>query len=257
VGNSSAARRPLAFFALVFALAVPFWLIGGALGWVLLPGLPVTALMAICPGIAALILVRNEDGSAGVTALLKRGIDTTRIRALWYAPILLLMPCIMVLAFAMQRVMGVAVPVPDVSIASALLLCLLFFAGAFCEELGWSGYVTDPLQDRWGVLPAAILLGAVWATFHFVALLQAHHSLEWIAWWSLGTVASRVLIVWLYDNTGKSVFAATLFHMTVNVTWQLFPVHGSFFDPRITGLITVGAAMLVALIWRPRKPARS
>jgi hypothetical protein len=87
-------------------------------------------------------------------------------------------------------------------------------------------------------LAEQLLMGIVWAAFHYVALLQANRSLIWIAWWSLWTVALRVIIVWVYNNTGKSVFAASLFHATINVTWQLFPVRGSFFDPRITCSIT-------------------
>jgi uncharacterized protein len=104
--------------------------------------------------------------------------------------------------------------------------------------LGWSGYVTDPLQERWGWLRASLILGVVWALWHYIALVQAHRSVEWIAWWTLGTVAARVIMVWLYNNTGKSVFATILFHMMINLTWQLFPVRGSYFDPRVSGIIS-------------------
>jgi hypothetical protein len=112
------------------------------------------------------------------------------------------------------------------------------------------------LQDRWNTLTAAILLGAVWATWHWVPLVQAHRSLAWIAWWSLGTVGLRVLIVWLYNNTGKSVFAAALFHDMVNVSWLLFPNYGSHWDPRINGLIAVFVAAVVTVVWGPRTLAR-
>jgi hypothetical protein len=99
-------------------------------------------------------------------------------------------------------------------------------------------------------------VGLGWAVFHYVALLQAHRSLEWIAWWSLWTVALRFIIVWLYNNAGKSVFAAVLFHTTINVTWQLFPIQGSFFDPRVTGIITALVAAAVIIFWEPRTLAR-
>jgi hypothetical protein len=36
-------------------------------------------------------------------------------------------------------------------------------------------------------------------------LLQHGRSTGWIAWWSLSTVAHRVLITWIYNNTGRSV----------------------------------------------------
>jgi hypothetical protein len=57
--------------------------------------------------------------------------------------------------------------------------------------------------------------------------------------------------VWLYSNTGKSVFAAAVAHATANLAWQLFPIQGSYYDPRITGLITAVAAVIVTLIWGP------
>jgi hypothetical protein len=128
-------------------------------------------------------------------------------------------------------------------------MSLAFFLAALGEELGWSGYIIDPMQDRWGALPAAIFLGLLWAIWHIVPLVQAHRSPIWIAWWSLGTVAARILIVWLYNNMGKSVFAATAFHTMMNISWQLFPINGSYFDPRINGLMMVVAAAFVIAVW--------
>ena len=72
-------RSPLAFVTLVFALTLPFLLIGQVTGLELFPGLPVSALAAICPLVAAAILVARESGPAGVTELLKRSSDFRRI----------------------------------------------------------------------------------------------------------------------------------------------------------------------------------
>lgn len=77
------------------------------------------------------------------------------------------------------------------------------------------------------------------------------------SWQSLAMVAERVLQVWLYNNTGKSVFAAALFHAMVNVTWQLFPNQGSHYDPRITGLIAAFVAVIVTVVWGPRTLTRN
>jgi hypothetical protein len=96
----------------------------------------------------------------------------------------------------------------------------------------------------------------VWAIWHIVPLVQLHRSFVWIAWWCLGTVAARVLIVWLYNNTGKCVFAAAVFHTMMNVSWQLFPIHGSYFDERINGVIMAFVAAVVVIIWGPRTLAR-
>jgi membrane protease YdiL (CAAX protease family) len=56
----------------------------------------------------------------------------------------------------------------------------VFRATALSEELGWSGYALDPLQDRWGALQAGVLLGVAWAAWHVVPVIQARRALRWI-----------------------------------------------------------------------------
>jgi membrane protease YdiL (CAAX protease family) len=247
-------RSPLKFFLLVFALSIPLWLIGAVTPLQLLPGLPVGSLNVFCPLIAASILVYREDKTTGVTELLKRSFDYRRIRAkVWYVPTVLLNPGIAVLAYGLMRLVRLPLPAPQFLVLAALVMFLASFIAALGEELGWSGYVIDTMQDRWNALQASILLGLVWATWHIVPLVQAQRSPTWIAWWCLSTVALRVLIVWLYNNTGKSVFAAALFHAISNVSTLLFP---EYYDPRITGLITAFAAAIVTVVWGPRTLAR-
>jgi uncharacterized protein len=190
-----------------------------------------------------------------VTELLKRSFDYKRISAkVWYIPILLLMPGVMVLSYGLMRLLGLPLPTPHYPtvLAAVLVMSFAFFVAALGEELGWSGYVTDPLQVRWNALQVSLLLGLVWAAWHIVSLVQAHRSLAWIAWWCLYTVAARVLLVWFYNNTGKSVFAAALFHAMLNISWQLFPNNGSHFEPRITGLFIAVVAAIVTVVWGPR-----
>jgi membrane protease YdiL (CAAX protease family) len=246
-------KSPLAFFLLAVVLIIPFLMLGAMTGLELMPGLPVAGLGFFCPMLAALILVYREDQRAGVIALLKRSFDFKRIKdKRWYAPILLIMPVVTVLSFAVLRLTGVPVPAPQIAILPTLALCVAFFVGALGEELGWSGYAIEPMQARWGALKASIILGAFWAVYHYIALVQANRSLEWIAWWTLYTVAARVIMVWLFNNTGKSVFGMALFHMTLNDTWQLFPLQGSYWDPRVTGLILAAVATTVVGVSGPQ-----
>jgi membrane protease YdiL (CAAX protease family) len=251
-------RSPLKFFLLVFALSIPFWLIGAVIPLQVLPGLPVSSLMAFCPLIAASILVYREDKTAGVTELLKRSFDYRRIRVkAWYIPTVLLMPGITVLSYGLMRLMRLPLPTPQFPVLAALAMFLAFFVAALGEEVGWVGYAIDPMQDRWNALQASLLLGLVWAAWHIIPLVQVQRSPAWLAWWCLFTVALRVLIVWIYNNTGKSVFAAALCHAMANVSWQLFPNYGSHWDPRITGLITALAAVIVTVVWGPRTLTRN
>ena len=238
---------------LVVVLSIPFYLVSAVTGFTLLPGLPLSSLAAFCPVVAAVILTYKASRRTGVVALLKRAYDYRRIgRKVWYVPAAFLMPAVMALSFAAIRLSGVAVPVPEIDVLPALVLLVAFFLAALGEEFGWCGYAIDPMQAKWGALQAAILLGSFWVFWHYVPLFQAGRSVAWVAWWSIGSVALRVIIVWLYNNTGKSVFAAALFHTTINLTWQLFPVNGSYYDPVITSLILVCVMGVVVAVWGAR-----
>lgn len=255
--HASRSGSPLTFILLVFLLSAPFWLIGAVIERPFLEGLPVSALATFCPMIAALILTRGANRAERRTSLLKRSFDLGRIaNKAWYVPILFLNPAMAFLSYELMRSWGMPLPPPHVSIPAALALFVAFFIGAVGEEVGWSGYLLDRMQERWGVLGAGILLGSVWAVWHLVPYVQAHRSPTWIAWQCLNTVATRVLLVWLFNNTGKSVFAAILYHAIGNVCVFLFPNFGSHFDPRVAGLVHSFAAVIVTVAWGPRTLAR-
>ena len=245
-------RSPLTFFALVLGLSVPFWLLFASTDVQLMPGLSVGVLGAFCPMSAALWLLYREKKAGGVTALLRRSLDFRRITARrWYVPTLLMMPGISVLMYGLTRWSGVPVPAPHVSVLPTLLMALAFFVGALGEELGWSGYALDPLLGRMSALLSGLTLGAVAIIWHLVPLILLHRSPTWIAWWCVYAVSSRVLIVWLYNNTNGSVFVVALFHATINLAYMLFPINGSHFDMQHGGLLTAFAAAAVTVVWGP------
>lgn len=197
-----------------------------------------------------------------MSSLLKRSFDfrrTTDNR--WYLPILLLMPLVGVAVYGLMR--GLNLPLPaspaqaqsiaqvlaDLPIGLALLMFAAFFAGALGEELGWSGYALDRLQKKWNALQSGLIPGAVGIAWHLVPLLVImHRAPAWIVWWCLYAMAFRILVVWLFNNTGGSVFAVALFHATLNLSFVLFPVNGSHLDMRIAGLVMTGAAAVVVVM---------
>lgn len=247
---------PWAFFLLATLLAMPAWVLGAMTGIMLLPGLPIAAVSVLAPVLAGVILRWREGGATGAGAFLARALDLRRIAdARWYGPLLLFPLGVGVATFFAMRLSGIAVPAPHVSLATVLTLSGLFFVAGACEELGWSGYAIDPLQAHWGPLRASLIIGAVWVVFHYVPLAQAHRSAAWVAWWTLGTLSQRVIMVWLYNRTGRSVFGESLFHASTNLVWQLFPISGSFYDPRF--YCPIVALLAVALVLGDRRAATS
>ncbi len=141
---------------------------------------------------------------------------------------------------------------------------LKFFALVFVFSMPFwlLGGITD-LQLMPGLSVSALAVFAPMATALVVvhldknsggmlALLLMGRSLVWIAWWSLYALTIRIFTVWLYNNTGKSVFAAALFHATVNMAYMLFPVYGSHLDMRLAGLVMAGTALRVIVVWGPK-----
>jgi hypothetical protein len=149
-----------------------------------------------------------------------------------------------------MRLTDTPLPDPTPWTFAILPLLILFFIAALGEEIGWTGYATEPLLQRWGALATGLVLGGIWAVIHFIPLTQAHRSVEWIAWWSLGTISYRLIMTWLYVNSGKSLFGAAVFHAMINVAWQLFPNNGSHYDPRIFSLIAFAFGIAIYITER-------
>jgi membrane protease YdiL (CAAX protease family) len=183
-----------------------------------------------------------------VRALLARALDWRRIPApIWLAAAVLTMPLAILASLLLTRPPG---PWVDASALAAPLMFVVFFVGGLGEELGWSGYATEPLAARWGALRAALLIGVVWAAWHIIPFLQGGRSWDWIAWQGLKSVAARVVMVWLFFQAGRSVLAVTVFHAMSNVSEFGTVGGGALYDPATTALVLGALAVVVAVLFR-------
>lgn len=251
-------RSPVRFFLLVFALSTPIWLLGAVSRRQLSADLPVSSFVWVCPAVAAGVLVWREGGRAGVKRLLRRAVDWRRIRdRRWYLPIMLLQPAVYAATYGVLWLTGSRLPEVRFPLAAGVAQLTGFLVAAEFEELGWSGYALEPLQRRGRALRAGVVLGLVWAGFHLVPLVQHGRSAGWIGWWTLGTVGLRVLMTWVYNHTGGSVFGAALLHAMGNLSgigpFLDFGPGGYPYDAqRVSGLLLPGAAAVVTAVWGPR-----
>lgn len=243
----------LKFFFLVFALSIPFWIIGFVVPETtkIFPiNLPISALMAICPLLAASIMVHKNQKMHGVLELLKRAFDFKKIKdKKWYLPVIFLMPLIALLSYGYLKFTEGILPKPELSFLSIIIFFFVYFIGAIGEEVGWSGYVIEPMQNKYGALKASIIVGVIWAIWHIIPYFQAHQSIKWIIWQCIGTVFLRIIMVWIFNNAGKSIFAMVLFHTMINISPYLIPNYGSHYNPFIFCMLLMIVVLIIILLW--------
>ena len=252
--ETTGTANPTIFFLLVFALSIPFYLLGiSGARMPYLTFLPANALMTFVPMTAAMILVYRKLGLNGVNTLAKRVFDFNRLSgARWVLVALLFMLVVCALEYVILRLTGIFLPIPQLAPSAASLAFVVFFIGAIGEELGWQGYAYPALRRKHGALVAAIFLGVIWALWHVIPYVQLGQDTNWILWQCLSAVALRIIIVWLHVNNNQSIFIAVLFHTMINVSWVLFPIIGSYLQPLVTFLILAVWVGLIIFFYGPK-----
>ena len=244
-------RAPLlAFFVLAYAasavaLAVIRWPRLDGTG-----GQPVTSLI-ICPvivvavGLAGLGMTAVTEGRQGLLRLRVR-MWRWRLGRWWL--VLLVPPLGMLLVLtALQRFVSPSYAPHFLvfGIAAGLL------AGVF-EEMGWTGFAYPRMSARLGALAGALVLGFLWALWHFPVVdslgAASPHGSAWPLFFGAFAavlVATRVLIAWLYMNTG-SVLGAQLLHATS--TGSLVVLSPSAVSPEQEALWYLAYAVLLWIV---------
>ncbi len=243
-------KSSLYFCLMVFVFSFFLWLMAGEGDLGLPINLPASSLMAFFPLATACIIAYGEEKGKGVRNLFKRVIDFSPIRRkVWYFPALLLMPAALLVSYLFMSLMDSPLPEPELHLPMIPVFFAIFFIGAVGEEVGWMAFVVDPLQQRWSALTTGIVCGAIWAVWHIVPWIQAGHDAAWIVWHGVVTVFLRIIIVWIYNNTGYSVLMAILFHASANIGFFLFPNYGSHYDPMVTAFVLAAIVGIITFLW--------
>lgn len=243
-------------FGETVALSLPLWALGAATSRQLLPGLPASALMFVCPALAAAHTTARTGGRPGLRRLLARVADLPPARWWpWAAVSAGLLPGVLLAAYGLMRAAGRPLPPPEIPWGLAPGLFAIFLVSAACEELAFSALALAPLRGRYGDAGAALIIGGFWALWHAVPYLQGHPEISWVLGQGLFTLAFRVLLVWLFRAAGDSVAAVIIAHAAYNTAWQLFPARGSGYDPWVAAGLTGALILAGALVTGRRAPA--
>ncbi len=197
--------------------------------------------------------------------------DVRRVRGKWYLAVVFLVPLLMTIAVLLDAASEGNIPLaqigkrlrPFVSAPRAIAPFALsvFFNGPLPEELSWRGYALDQLQARWNALASSLILGAIWALWHFPLFLikGTYHQSQGV--WSpgfwlfmLGVIPLAVIFTWIFNNTRRSTLGAILFHFVANISYELANVTAR--TNLYSTLLSLAAAAAVVAFWGPRTLTR-
>lgn len=194
----------------------------------------------------------------GLAAFVRRCLRW-RVRVRWYLVALFGVPVATTLfAVAIYGAEGFASPSVLLSVLTLLALQLILLQAA--EEIGWTGFFQDRLRDRYGPLKLSAVVAFPWAVWHVPDFLAEE---EWtltalvvapvfLAFETIVLFFARVIIVWLYEGTGRSVLLVCIFHASFDATItklsrEIIPASDTVRFLVLNGVI-VGAGTVIAVL---------
>lgn len=239
------------YFVLAFGIAWAFWLLPvlathGVLQ--LGQGAQLACLFAgsFGPFIGAFVATCRDGGWPSVREFAGRALRY-RMGPLYFLAAMLLAPVAAGLSMLWLASHGGPAFAIQVSLSHAPLLYveLLLIGGSVNEEFGWC-YAIDRLQQRQGLLRAAMLLGVIWGCWHIPLFFITGLTQSFMPFWTflIFTVALRVVIVWGYASNRQSILIALLFHTASNFAFNLFAVIDRSPQRDERGFIGFGLIML-------------
>jgi CAAX protease family protein len=222
------------FCAYAFSWLCWFSVAAGSSGYIALPISKqfLSTLGQFGPFLAAILLTALETGKHGLREL-GRSLLRWRVHPIWFGVALCLPPASFLCAIAAHAlIQGVPPQFKPVSILYDVVInffLILFWGGPLGEELGWRGFALPRLQKSQSRAVASIVLGIAWAGWHLpIFLMAGAFTIPTFALYIVGTIPLTILMTWLFNQTGRSVLLAMLFHGSLNTFYIILPIEPAF-----------------------------
>jgi membrane protease YdiL (CAAX protease family) len=213
------------------------------------------------PITSALIVTAITGGVSGLRQWGAR-LWRWRVRWHWYAIALLGVPAALILTGLV--VSGGQVIPPSLTVLAAYvpMLIIQMLTTGLAEEPGWRDFALPRLQDKFGPMRSAFILGPLWALWHMPLFLTEWGGYPDADWtrpvsFTIFCIGFNVVMAWVFNRTGQSLPLAMLAHVSVNnfmsVVWsEMFPTVSESVTSNALAVSAVIAAVVVITATRGR-----
>ncbi len=131
---------------------------------------------------------------------------------------------------------GIAITAIAMMPLNALLGGVIFGIGPLGEEMGWRGFLQDRLQGHNNSVITAIIIGAIWAAWHFPIAIRFDDFRsglglwEFIALYPVFTILLTFTMGRLWRWSKGSLFIAIFFHAVSNMTVDIYLLNAKWWD---------------------------
>lgn len=194
------------------------------------------------PAISALILIRMSEGSEGVFRILKNVVDLSP-GIKWILLAALFEPFMFFSITVVYSIAGGSIPVTgSFRVQQGIVSYIIAFTAGlfmwgFSEETGWRGWMLPKLQMKTNPFYASLILSVIVSLWHlnpvdFASQFTVKEG-EYLYGMYPGiverliiTIPVTMVITFIYNKTGGSLFLMMLFHSASNTSY--FWIDGAF-----------------------------
>ncbi len=129
-----------------------------------------------------------------------------------------------------------------------LVAMKVFHNNMLGEEVGWRGFALPRLQNLYSPLTASLILGVIWAVWHYPLWRMEGLSFQELLLFSVLVIPLSIIHTWFWNRSGGSIWVVGLLHATCNVRFALLP---QSLAVQLTTLCLIALVLVLAdRMWR-------
>lgn len=188
--------------------------------------MPALVLGAFGPVVGTCFSIWTLEGRPALGNFLRRFLSLRFGWKVW-ASMFLILGSLNVIAWYLPELFGqerLPMLLPGVYVFPVWVLLMVFLGGGQ-EEVGWRGYILEPLEARYGLWGGNIILGLVWTCWHIPLWFVPGTSQVYMPFmaFAIGAIGLSFFFSWLVKASGGKLLSGLVAHGLYNAFIPLFP----------------------------------